>query len=500
MGKYILSIDQSTSATKAVLFNQEAKIIERETISHNQFYPQPEWVEHDPLEIYRNTLLAIKQVVEKNNISHDEIIALSITNQRETVVLWDKQTGLPLYNAVVWQCRRGAKICTSLREKGYEELIRSRTGLLIDPYFSASGVQWIIENVKGVDDLIQQNRLAVGTIDSWLIFKLTGGQVHATDHTNASRTLLFNIVNKKWDTEILELFHIPENAMPNALPCDAIFGYTSLDGFLRKEIPITGVMGDSHAALFGQNCFSKGMAKATYGTGSSIMMNIGNDFKLSPEGVVTSIGYSIGDETAYVFEGNIHCTGATIKWLVDDLELLSSSKESEQIATSVNSNNGVYFVPAFAGLGAPYWDNDANALICGMNRSSKKAHIVRAALESIAYQINDLVDVMNSKSGIHLSELRVDGGPTKNHFLMQFQADMLNARINRSEIEETSALGVALMAGLKLNIWKNMEEINSLRQNAFIFSSAMGNKERIRLINGWHMAVKRTILKFQDMT
>ncbi len=493
--QYLLAIDQSTSATKAVLFNQEAQLVARETIGHKQYYPQPEWVEHDPMEIYNNTVSVIHKVIEKSNIEKSGIIALSITNQRETVVVWDKLTGLPVYNAIVWQCRRGARICADLREKGYENMIKSRTGLIIDPYFSASGAQWVIENVAGVGELIEQNRLAVGTIDSWLIFKLTNGQVHATDFTNASRTLLFNIIDKKWDEDILRLFNMPLTAMPKALPSDSVFGQTNIEGLFRNEIPITGVMGDSHAALFGQHCFKTGMGKATYGTGSSIMMNIGNQFRPAPQGIVTSIGYSLGNDTAYVFEGNIHCTGATIKWLADDLELISSSAESEQIATSVENNNGVYLVPAFAGLGAPYWDNSANALICGMDRSAKKAHIVRAALESIAYQVKDLLDVMTSQSGVQLTALRVDGGPTQNLFLMQFQSDMLNAVINRAEIEETSALGVALMAGYKLQIWKGLDELIALRKNTKTFSPAMKDEERSRLHKGWEKAIQRTLMK-----
>ncbi len=495
--RYLLSIDQSTSATKAVLFNQMAALIDSVSFEHRQYYPQPEWVEHDPVEIYNNTVRAVRQVVENNAVNRDEIAALAITNQRETVVVWDKQSGQPVYNAVVWQCRRGAQICKGLREAGYEDFIRERTGLVIDPYFSASGVQWIMENVQGVKELAEQHRLAIGTIDSWLIFKLTGGRNHATDHTNASRTLLFNIVEKKWDTEILSLFHIPRNALPEALPCNSLYGKTTLEGFFSNEIPITGVMGDSHAALFGQHCFETGMAKATYGTGSSIMMNIGSRFRIAPQGVVTSIGYSLDHNTTYVFEGNIHCTGATIKWLKDDLQLISSSEESETLAASVENNNGVYLVPAFAGLGAPYWDNEANALLCGMNRSAKKAHIVRAALESIAYQIKDLLDVMSGMSGIELTGLRVDGGPTRNEFLMQFQSDMLNTPINRAEITETSALGVALMAGLSLRIWNNTDEIKSLGKKAKTYVPEMDEKERSHLYNGWIKAVKRTLLKVE---
>lgn len=493
--KFLLAIDQSTAATKTLLFDQSGKLVAREDKAHRQFYPQPEWVEHDPMEIFNNTVSAIRDVIKKSSIDQADVIALSITNQRETVVLWDKQTGLPIYNAVVWQCRRGAAICSELRKKGYDDLIKSRTGLLIDPYFSASGAQWVIENVAEANELILQNRLAIGTIDSWLIFKLTEGKVHATDYTNASRTLLFNIIEKKWDKDILKLFHIPENALPEAMPCDAIFGYTVAEGIFKQQIPITGVMGDSHAALFGQFCFKKGMAKATYGTGSSIMLNIGNQFKVSPKGVVTSIGYSLNNETVYVFEGNIHCTGATIKWLVDDLGLISTSKESEQLATSVSNNNGVYFVPAFTGLGAPYWDNNASALICGMNRSAKKAHIVRAALESIAYQVKDLLDAMTINSDITLKELRVDGGPTGNRFLMQFQADLLYSSINRAEIEEASALGASLMAGLKLQLWKDTDELNSIRQNSSSFTPSMDEIERSRLYQGWKYAVQRTLLK-----
>lgn len=491
--KYTLAIDQSTSATKAMLFNENAELIARTSIDHKQYYPQPGWVEHNPVEILENTYKAIEQVISTININREDITSVAITNQRETVIVWDKRTGKPVYNAVVWQCNRGTKICENLIDQGYEPVVTSKTGLIINPYFSASGVQWILDNVKGVRKDAEDGHLLLGTIDSWLIWNFTNGEVHATDYTNASRTLLFNIHTLDWDNELLELFTIPSTMLPKVFSCDVQYGTTTLNGMLHK-IPIAGVMGDSHGALAGQMCFSEGMGKATYGTGSSIMVNIGEKALSAPRGLVTSIGFAAKGKVYYAFEGNIHCTGATIKWLQDDLQLIDNAAESETLATSVESTEGVYFVPAFAGLGAPWWDNDAKALICGMNRGTNKAHIVRAALESIAYQVKDLMALIQ-ESGVKLRELRIDGGPVKNNFLMQFQADMLQARIDKSHIEEASALGAVLMNGIAMNRLKELEDATVLRNTNDHITPQMNPAKADELYSHWKKAIQRTLMK-----
>ncbi|MBN1414264.1 MAG: glycerol kinase GlpK [Bacteroidales bacterium] len=491
--KYTLAIDQSTSATKAILFDENANLCTRVSVDHNQYYPQPGWVEHDPGEILCNTYKAIEELMQKSNIAKPDIASVSITNQRETVVIWDKRTGKPVYNAIVWQCNRGSKICDDLIAQGYEPQVQKKTGLIINPYFSASGIKWILDNVKGAKDNARNGHLLLGTMDTWLIWNFTSGKVHATDYTNACRTLLFNIHTLKWDSELLDIFNVPFTMMPKVLSCDEVYGTTTLNGLL-PEIPIAGVLGDSHGALVGQMCFSRGMGKATYGTGSSIAVNIGEEALPPPRGLVTSVGFAAKGKVFYEYEGNIHCTGATIKWLQDELQLITSAAESESLATSVDSTDGVYLVPAFAGLGAPWWDNDAKGLICGMNRGTRKAHIVRAALESIAYQIKDLISLIR-ESGVELHELRVDGGPVKNNFLMQFQADMLQARINRSPIEEASALGAVLMGGLALNHWPDFNALTTLRsENDFIIPKMPNSKADV-LYSEWKKAVQRTLFK-----
>lgn len=489
--KYTLAIDQSTSATKAMLFDEQASLIGRAWIEHHQYYPQPGWVEHDAAEILANTYKAAELALQQSKVSPSDINAIAITNQRETVVVWDKRTGKPVYNAVVWQCNRGTAICDQLIAQGHEPLVTVKTGLIINPYFSASGVKWILDNVPGCRADANAGHLLMGTIDAWLIWNFTGRKQHASDFTNASRTLLFNIHTLDWDDELLEMFTIPRSMLPQALPCDALYGTTTLNGLL-PEIPIAGVMGDSHGALAGQMCFLPGMGKATYGTGSSIMVNIGETPLAAPKGLVTSVGFAANGKVYYAFEGNIHCTGATIKWLQDDLQLIQSAAETEALATSVESTDGVYFVPAFAGLGAPWWNNEAKALICGMNRGTSKAHIVRAALESIAYQVKDLMSLIQS-SGVELKELRVDGGPVKNKFLMQFQSDMLQAKINRSPIEEASALGAVLMSGLYTGLWKSEQEIVALRKENDYIAPAMPGERVNTLYSEWQKAVKRTI-------
>lgn len=490
MKNYIIAIDQSTSATKAILFDEGCRLMGRVNVEHKQYYPKAGWVEHDAEEIYRNTIEAIRSLMAKGLAEEGASYSLAITNQRETVVVWDAETGKPVSNAVVWQCQRGAEICRQLKEAGHEKTFLKKSGLLIDPYFSASGVKWILDNVEGVRTRAEAGSLRMGTIDSWLIWKLTGGAVHATDYTNASRTLLFNIHTLDWDEELCALFTIPRSMLPEARPCDAVFGCTTVEGLFPEGIAIAGVLGDSHGALAGQMCFEAGMGKATYGTGSSVMVNIGEEAVAAPEGLVTSVGFAAKGKVFYAFEGNIHCTGATLRWLSDQLQLIGSPAETEALATSVESTNGVYLVPAFAGLGAPWWNSEAKAILAGMTLSTTKAHVVRAALEAIPYQIKDLVDLMTGQAGVKLKELRVDGGPTKNRFLMQFQADMLNATINRADIEEASALGAVVMNGLARGVWKTLDEVALLRTSDNRIEPTMGAEERAALHGGWIEAVK----------
>ena len=493
--KYILAIDQSTSASKFILFNKRAELVKRVSIAHQQFYPQQGFVEHDGEEIFNNVVKGMEQVVKEASVSPDEIAGISITNQRETSLIWDKTTGLPVANAAVWQCQRGAAFCKEMLETEWNETIRNKTGLKIDPYFSASKLRWLMKNVNGLQEKAKKGNLLLGTMDSWLLYKLSGKKVHATDYSNACRTMLFNINTLEWDVEICKLFNLNLTMFPELKFSDEIFGYTSPSVVFENPIPISGLIGDSHGALFGQNCFTPGMAKSTYGTGSSMMMNIGEKPLPAPDGLVTSVGYSRDKKIHYVFEGNIHCTGDTINWLKNEVQLISSASETEPLATSVENNNGVYLVPAFVGLGAPYWDNEARACLSGMPRNTTKAHIVRAALESISYQVKDLVSLMEEKGGIPLKELRVDGGPTRNNFLMQFQSDILNREVVCSDIEEISALGATFLAGLAIGFWKDLDEIQALRKAGKTFLPEMKKEKITGLYSGWKKAVERTRMK-----
>jgi glycerol kinase len=491
--KYILAVDQSTSATKAILFDALGQLVKRTSTGHKQYYPQPGWVEHDPEEIYGNTLAAIRNVLKDSGIPEERIKVLAITNQRETVVVWNRQTGKPVGNAVVWQCQRGKDICRELKSRGLEEVVRAKTGLIIDPYFSASGISWILRNNPEARKLADAGDLVFGTIDTWLVWKLTGGEVHASDYSNACRTMLFNIHELQWDQEIMELLGIPLTMAPEVKPADEVFGHTTIDSILREPLPIAGILGDSHAAFLAQLCFERGTGKATYGTGSSVMMNIGDRPLDSPEGLVTSVGFGLNGRFAFVYEGNIHCTGCTIKWLIDEVGLITGPEEAERLAASLDGNEGVYLVPAFAGLGAPYWNNEARAVITGMSRGTGRAHLARAALEAIAYQVKDLVDLMREKSGIKGVDLRVDGGPTRNDFLMQFQADMLDCPLSRSGIEEASALGSALAGGLATGVWKDLEELKAIRDFDRVFTPRMKEEQRSSLYLGWKKAIEKTI-------
>lgn len=488
MKNSIITIDQSTSATKAMLFNEKCEMIRRVNVSHQQYYPQVGWVEHDAEEIYQNVLKGVAELL-KGEMPDSTTYSLAITNQRETVVVWNRHTGKPVCNAVVWQCMRGADFCNELKKQGYSEMVQAKSGLLIDPYFSASGVKWILDNVEGARKAADNGDLLMGTIDSWLIWNLTEGKRHVTDYTNASRTLLFNIHTLQWDDDLLKLFTIPESMMPEVLPCDAVFGETTIGGLFREPVAIAGVLGDSHGALTGQMCFEEGLGKTTYGTGSSVMVNIGGKAVPAPQGLVTSVGFAALGKVFYAFEGNIHCTGATISWLEQKLKMIASPGEAEAQAVAVKDNGGVYFVPAFAGLGAPWWHSEAKATISGMTLGTGRAHILRAALESIAYQVNDLVKAMTCKAGIGLKELRVDGGPTKNKFLMQFQADCLRVPIDCSDIEEASALGAVVMNGIARKVWTGFEQVAALRRSRCRITP----QDNAQLMHGWYEGWLKTV-------
>ena len=493
MENYIIAIDQSTSATKALLFDEKCKMVGRCDVAHKQYYPQEGYVEHDAEEIYQNTVEAIHQVVNKvQSTAPNAQFSLAITNQRETVVVWNKHTGMPISKAVVWQDTRGAEICRQLREAGKTQMIQEKSGLLIDPSFSASGVKWLLDNIEGARAAADNGDLLMGTIDTWLVWKLTDGKSFYTDTTNASRTMLFNIHTMDWDNDLLSLFGIPRQMKAKVLPCDAIYGETTVDGVFKRPIQIAGVLGDSHGALAGQMCFDEGSGKATYGTGSSILVNIGEKPLTAPEGLVTSVGFSALGKHFYGYEGNIYSTGATLKWMCDQLKLIDSPAKMEAEATSVQDNGGVYIVPAFAGLGAPWWKSDAKAAIVGMTFATTRAHVVRAGLESIAYQIKDLVDVMARAIGGKLQEICADGGPTKNGFLMQYQADLLDTPIVCTEVEDASALGAVLMNGFARKVWTSFEEVTGFRKVTKVIKPAP-TSQVLANYEGWLKAVGKII-------
>jgi glycerol kinase len=495
MAQRIIAIDQSTSSTKALLFDEECHLLARTNIDHKQYYPQTGWVEHDAEEIYSNMIEAIRKLMAEVDLHYSLVphtFSLAITNQRETAVVWNKTTGKPIANAVVWQDTRGAELCRQLRADGKAEMVMQKSGLLIDPNFSATGIKWLLDNVEGAREFASRGDLLMGTIETWLIWKLTGGKIHATDYTNASRTMLFNIHTLQWDDELLQLFNIPRSMMPELKPCDAIYGETTCEGVFSKPIQIAGVLGDSHGALVGQMCFEKGSGKVTYGTGSSVMVNIGEEPQQAPEGLVTSVGFSAFGKTYYGFEGNIYSTGATLKWIADQLQLVGHPAEMEALATSIEDNGGVYIVPAFSGLGAPWWQSDVKGAVFGLTFATTKAHFLRAALESIAYQIKDLVDVMARATGSSLKEIAVDGGPTKNHFLMQFQADMLDTPVVCTEVDDASALGAVIMNGFARGIWKTFEEVRGFRKVTQTYHS-QPRAQKEALYQGWRNAVKQLI-------
>ena len=488
MKRYILSIDQSTQGTKALMFDSRGALLCRADKPHSQIIDDHGWVEHDPEEIWQNTLAVARAVTEKAGIDKEEIAALGLSNQRETSVCWDRRTGRPLYNAIVWQCARGAAICDTLEKQGYAELIREKSGIRLSPYFPAAKLGWIFQNVEEAAERANSGEIAVGTIDSFLVYRLTRGQRHQTDYSNASRTQLFNIHTLQWDDDLLRLFGIASACMPEVTDSDGDFGETDFDGWLDAPIPIRGVLGDSHGALLGQGCLTPGMIKATYGTGSSIMMNVGERPVFSDAGVVTSLAWKIGGKVNYVLEGNSNYTGAVITWLKDDLKLIDSPGETEARARAANPADGAYLVPAFSGLGAPYWDSGAKAILCGMSRTTGKNEIIRAALDCIAYQIADIVKAMKQSAGLSIHDLRVDGGPTRNAYLMQFQSDLLNISVRVPDAEELSGIGAAYAAGLAAGL-SDQPVFGRLKRTSY--DPQMPPEIRKKKTVGWQEAVNR---------
>jgi glycerol kinase len=488
MKKYILALDQGTTSSRAILFDHKGQIKSTAQKEFTQIFPQPGWVEHDPSEIWSSQAGVAAEARLKIGAGISEIAAIGITNQRETTIVWDKETGKPVYNAIVWQDRRTASFCEQLKQSGLTDKIRNKTGLVIDAYFSGSKIRWILENVPGAKKKASEGKLAFGTVDSWLVWKFTNGAVHATDITNASRTMLYNIREQKWDGELLEIMGVPESMLPEVKESSEFYGETDINIFSEK-IPITGIAGDQHAALFGQMCLEKGMVKNTYGTGCFMLMNIGDQFKESKNNLLTTIAWKINGRIQYAFEGSIFIAGAVVQWLRDGLGIIKSSSEIEELASQVDDTNGVYFVPAFAGLGAPYWNQDAKGTIVGITRGTKAAHIARAAVESIAYQTMDVLKAMEADSGISIKELRVDGGATANNLLMQFQANLLNCKVIRPEITETTALGAAYLAGLSVGFWKDSSEISQWWKSEREFSSVVEPGIMQAGIDSWKQAV-----------
>lgn len=493
MKKYILSFDQGTTSSRAILFDKTGAMIATAQQEFTQIFPQSGWVEHDAMEIWGTQSGVARQVLEETGTRPDEVAAIGITNQRETTVVWDKNTGRPVYNAIVWQCRRTAPICDALKAKGWTDRIREKTGLIIDAYFSGTKVKWILDNVAGARERAEKGELLFGNIDTWLIWNLTRGKVHVTDYTNASRTMLFNIRTLQWDEDILQELDIPRSMLPEVKPSSCVYGQTDERTFGGAAIPIAGAAGDQQAALFGQACFDAGMAKNTYGTGCFMLMNTGDRPITSKNGLLTTIAWGINDTVSYALEGSIFVAGASIQWLRDQLRLVYNAAETEYYAGLVEDTNGVYVVPAFTGLGAPYWDMYARGAIVGLSRGAKREHIVRATLESIAYQTKDVLSAMEKDSGITLKALKVDGGAAVNNFLMQFQADILNVPVHRPKTLETTALGAAYLAGLAVGFWKDQQEIRSNWAVDREFTVQMEDTLRAKRYAGWQKAVQRAM-------
>jgi glycerol kinase len=492
MSKYIMSFDQGTTSSRCILFNKDGQIVSSAQKEITQIYPNSGWVEHNAMEIWSTQFGVASEAMAKVNAGAVDIAAIGITNQRETTILWDRRTGEPIYNAIVWQCRRTASLCDDLIEKGLDKLIREKTGLIVDAYFSATKIKWILDNVPNARNLAEQGNLLFGNVDTWLIWNLTKGKVHSTDYTNASRTMLFNIYELDWDDELLELFDIPKSILPVVMPSSCIYGNTD-DHLFGGPIPIAGDAGDQHAALFGQTCFEPGTAKNTYGTGCFMLMNTGTNAVKSKSGLLTTIAWGIDGKVEYALEGSVFMAGASIQWLRDELRMIKTAAESERYASSVEDSNGVYVVPAFVGLGAPYWDPYARGTILGLSRGANKEHIIRATLESIAYQAYDILKAMEEDSGIKLQSLKVDGGASANNFLMQFQSDIVNVTVDRPQVIETTALGAAYLAGLAVGYWSSQQELKDNWSILKSFNPHMQEDKRNQLIEGWHKAVKRSM-------
>ena len=488
MGKYILALDQGTTSSRAILFDKKQNIIGIAQKEFTQFYPRQGWVEHDPQEIYSSQYAVMMEVIAQTGIDPAEIAGIGITNQRETTIVWDKNTGRAIYNAIVWQCRRTADIIDRVVADGHGDYIRSVTGLVPDAYFSASKIQWILDHVEGAREKAERGDLLFGTVDSWLLWKLTGGKVHATDYTNASRTMLYDIHHLRWDEKLLELFRIPASMLPQVRNSSEVYGTAPIQGC---DIPICGIAGDQQAALFGQCCFEPGDAKNTYGTGCFLLMNTGEKAVTSKNGLITTIAIGLGGKVQYALEGSIFVGGAVVQWLRDELHLITEAADTEYFALKVSDSAGVYVVPAFAGLGAPHWDMYARGAILGLTRGAGRNHIIRASLESIAYQTADVLSAMELDTGISLHELNVDGGASANHFLMQFQSDIVGRNVYRPVIRETTALGAAYLAGLAVGFWENLDEIKKAREIETRFTANMDENTRTRLLRGWHKAVER---------
>lgn len=489
MSKYIMALDAGTTSNRCILFDEKGEICSIAQKEFTQYFPKPGWVEHDANEIWSSQLGVAVEAMAKLGIGADDIAAIGITNQRETTIVWDKSTGEPVYNAIVWQCRRTSEYCDTLKDKGLTDKFREKTGLIIDAYFSGTKLKWILDNVDGVRERAEKGELLFGTVETWLIWKLTKGKAHVTDYSNASRTLLFNIKDLTWDKEILEELNIPESMLPEPKPSSYVYGYSDAS-FFGKEIPISGAAGDQQAALFGQTCFNPGEAKNTYGTGCFMLMNTGETPVYSNNGLVTTIAWGLDGKVNYALEGSIFVAGASIQWLRDELRIIESAADSEYMAKKVKDTNGCYVVPAFTGLGAPYWDQYARGTIVGLTRGVNKYHIIRATLESIGYQVNDVLHAMKADSGIDLAALKVDGGASANDFLMQFQSDIINAPVKRPSCVETTAMGAAYLAGLAVGYWNSKEDVIKNWAVDKIFSPIMGEDERERKIKGWNKAVK----------
>lgn len=490
MEKYILAIDQGTTSSRAILFNKKGEIVHTAQKEFTQIFPNPGWVEHNANEIWGSVLAVIATVLAEADVKPEQVAGIGITNQRETTVVWDKETGQPVYNAIVWQSRQTADICEELKEKGYNDLFRERTGLLIDAYFSGTKVKWILDNVEGAREKAEQGKLLFGTIDTWLVWKLSGGRAHITDYSNASRTLMYNIYELKWDDELLDILGVPKSMLPEVRSSSEIYAHTIPHHFFGQEVPIAGIAGDQQAALFGQACFQEGMAKNTYGTGCFMLMHTGEKAVKSNHGLLTTIAWGLNGKVEYALEGSIFVAGSAIQWLRDGLRMFKEAKDSEEYAKRVPSTDGVYMVPAFVGLGTPYWDSDVRGAVFGLTRGTTKEHFIRATLESLAYQTKDVLAAMEADSGIALKALRVDGGAVKNDFLMQFQSDILNVPVDRPIINETTALGAAYLAGLAVGYWESQDEIANQWAIDKTFKPQMDENERNRLYEGWKKAVQ----------